>query len=148
MELECHEKILIRFGRWFWFELKKYDDMEKTKFQLLWKIKVLFEFVVSIIDNSVFITYNSKMVGPMAEKSVWIFITLFLVFVSMTQLSDFWVMSYGNWKYIWRRKKKKRVKSCGWPWLVDSSMYGLIIKMSWETELWKLKTHFKYFQFS
>ena len=108
MELECHEKILIRFGRWFWFELKKYGDMEKTKFQLLWKIKVLFEFVVSIIDNSVFITYNSKMVGPMAEKSVWIFITLFLVFVSMTQLSDFWVMSYGNWKYIWRRKKKKK----------------------------------------
>ena len=108
MELECHEKILIRFGRWFWFELKKYGDMEKTKFQLLWKIKVLFEFVVSIIDNSVFITHNSKMVGPMVEKSVWIFITLFLVFVSMTQLSDFWVMSYGNWKYIWRRKKKKK----------------------------------------
>ena len=108
MELECHEKILIRFGRWFWFELKKYGDMEKTKFQLLWKIKVLFEFVVSIIDNSVFITHNSKMVGPMAEKSVWIFIILFLVFVSMTQLSDFWVMSYGNWKYIWRRKKKKK----------------------------------------
>ena len=108
MELECHEKILIRFGRWFWFELKKYGDMEKTKFQLLWKIKVLFEFVVSIIDNSVFIIHNSKMVGPMAEKSVWIFIILFLVFVSMTQLSDFWVMSYGNWKYIWRRKKKKK----------------------------------------
>ena len=40
------------------------------------------------------------MVGPIAEKSVWFFITLFLVFVSITQLSDFWVMSYGNWKHI------------------------------------------------
>ena len=42
----------------------------------------LFEFAVSI-------THNSKMVGPMTEKSVWIFITLFLVFVSITQFSDF-----------------------------------------------------------
>ena len=40
------------------------------------------------------------MVGSMAEKSVWIFITLFPVFVSITQFSDFWVMSYGNWKHI------------------------------------------------
>ena len=40
------------------------------------------------------------MVGSMAEKSVWIFITLFPVFVSITQFSDFWVMSYGNWKNI------------------------------------------------
>ena len=37
------------------------------------------------------------MVGPMVEKSVWI---LFLVFVSITQFSDFWVMSYRNWKQI------------------------------------------------
>ena len=40
------------------------------------------------------------MVGPMTEKSIWIFITLFPVFVSITQFSDFWVMSYGNWKHI------------------------------------------------
>ena len=37
------------------------------------------------------------MVGPMTEKSVWI---LFPVFVSITQFSNFWVMSYENWKYI------------------------------------------------
>ena len=39
--------------------------------------KKLFEFADSI-------THNSKMVGPMTEKSVWIFITLFSVFVSIT----------------------------------------------------------------
>ena len=52
--------------------------------------KKLFEFAVSI-------THNSKMVGPMAEKSIWI---LFPIFVSITQFSDFWVISYGNWKHI------------------------------------------------
>ena len=35
--------------------------------------------------------------GPTAEKCVWF---LFLVFVSITQFSNFWVMSYGNWKHI------------------------------------------------
>ena len=40
------------------------------------------------------------MVEPIAKKSVWIFITLFPVFISITQFSDFWVMSYGNWKHI------------------------------------------------
>ena len=40
------------------------------------------------------------MVGPIAEKSVWFFITLFSAFVSITQFFDFWVMSYGNWKHI------------------------------------------------
>ena len=40
------------------------------------------------------------MVGLMAEKSVWIFITLFPVFVSITQFFDFWVMNYANWKHI------------------------------------------------
>ena len=40
------------------------------------------------------------MVGPMTQKLVWISITLFPVFVSITQFSDFWVMSYGNWKHI------------------------------------------------
>ena len=40
------------------------------------------------------------MVGPIAEKSVWHHITLFPFFVSITQFSDFWVMSYGNWKHI------------------------------------------------
>ena len=52
--------------------------------------KKLFEFADSI-------THNSKMVGPMAEKSIWI---LFPIFVSITQFSDFWVISYGNWKHI------------------------------------------------
>ena len=37
------------------------------------------------------------MVGPMVEKFIWILIS---VFVSITQFSDFWVMSYGNWKHI------------------------------------------------
>ena len=46
----------------------------------------LFGFVVSIAYNSISITYNSKMVGPTAEKSVWF---LFPVFISITQFSDF-----------------------------------------------------------
>ena len=37
---------------------------------------------------------------PMAEKFVWIFITMFPVFVSITQFFYFWVMSYENWKHI------------------------------------------------
>ena len=37
------------------------------------------------------------MVGPIVEKPGWF---LFLVFVSITQYSDFWVMSYENWKHI------------------------------------------------
>ena len=57
------------------------------------KIQELFGFSVSI-------TYNLKMMGYMAEKFVWIFITLFQVFISITQFSDFWVMSYVNWKHI------------------------------------------------
>ena len=51
--------------------------------------KGLFGFVVSITHNSVSITHNSKMVGPMTKKSIWIFITQFFVFVSITQFSDF-----------------------------------------------------------
>ena len=39
---------------------------------------------VSVTHNFVSITYNSKIVGPMAEKSIWIFITLFPVFFSIT----------------------------------------------------------------
>ena len=53
----------------------------------------VFGFLVSII-------HNSKMVGPMTQKLVWISIALFPIFVSITQFSDFWVMSYGNWKHI------------------------------------------------
>ena len=56
--------------------------------------------MIFITHNSVSITHNSKMVGPIAEKSVWHHITLFPFFVSITQFSDFWVMSYGNWKHI------------------------------------------------
>ena len=37
------------------------------------------------------------MVGPIAEKSVWF---LFPIFVSINQFSNFWVMSYENWKHI------------------------------------------------
>ena len=37
------------------------------------------------------------MVGPMTERFVWI---LFSVIVSITQFSNFWVMSYGNLKHI------------------------------------------------
>ena len=57
----------------------------------------LFGSAVSITHNYVSITHNSKMVGPITEKFVWI---LFPVFVFITQFSDFWVMSYGNWKHI------------------------------------------------
>ena len=59
--------------------------------------KGLFGFAVSITRNSVSITYNSKMVRPMAERLIWI---LFSIIVSITQFSDFWVISYGNWKHI------------------------------------------------
>ena len=57
----------------------------------------LFGFVVSIAHNSISITHNSKMVGPNDKKFVWF---LFPIFVFITQFSDFWVMSYENWKYI------------------------------------------------
>ena len=57
----------------------------------------LFGFCVSIAYNSVSITHNSKYVGPTVENSVWF---LFSVFVFITQFSDFWTMSYGNWKHI------------------------------------------------
>ena len=40
------------------------------------------------------------MMGLIAEKFVWFFITLFPVFISITQFFDFWVMSYENWKHI------------------------------------------------
>ena len=56
----------------------------------------MFGFAVSITHNSVSITHNSKYVGPMEKKKKK---TLF-GFVSITQFSDFWVMSYGNWKHI------------------------------------------------
>ena len=62
--------------------------------------KGVFGFCISVTHNSVSITHNSKMVRPIVKKSVWFFITLFPVFVSITQFSDFWVMSYGNWKHI------------------------------------------------
>ena len=60
---------------------------------LVTKIEGVFGFWVSI-------THNSKMVGPITEKFVWIFITPFPVFISIIQFSNFWVMSYGNWKHI------------------------------------------------
>ena len=40
------------------------------------------------------------MVEPMTQKLVWISIIMFPIFVSITQFSNFWVMSYGNWKHI------------------------------------------------
>ena len=42
------------------------------------------------------------MMGPIVEKSVWFFITLFSVFFFffISQFSNFWVINYGNWKYI------------------------------------------------
>ena len=40
------------------------------------------------------------MVGPMQKSLFGFCFQLFLVFVSITQFSDFWVMSYGNWKHI------------------------------------------------
>jgi len=49
-------------------------------------IKGMFGFAVFMTHNSISITHNSKMVGPMAEKSIWI---LFPVFVSITQFFDF-----------------------------------------------------------
>ena len=54
------------------------------------RIKGLFEFTVSI-------THNSKIMGPITEKSALI---LFPVFISITKFSDFLVISYGNWKHI------------------------------------------------
>jgi len=37
-----------------------------------WKIKGLFGFASLITHHSVFITHNSKLVGPMERKSVWL----------------------------------------------------------------------------
>ena len=56
--------------------------------------------IMGILGFLVSITHNSKMMRPMTQKLVWISITLFSVFISITQFSDFWVMSYGNWKHI------------------------------------------------
>ena len=78
-----------------------FSAMDPTIFELwvmetkLWvtKIEGVFGFWVSI-------THNSKIVGPMTQKLVWISITLFSIFVFITQFSDFLMMSYGNWKHI------------------------------------------------
>ena len=40
-------------------------------------------------------------------------LALFLVFVSITQFSDFWVMSYGNWKHILDVFKLWKTELCG-----------------------------------
>ena len=56
------------------------------------------DLVFSITYHFVFITHNSKLMGPMAVWFVWIF--FFSVFISITQFSDFWMMSYGNWKQL------------------------------------------------
>ena len=53
--------------------------------------------MISITHNSVSITHNSKYVGSTIEKCVWYHN---FVFVSITQFSDFWVMSHENWKHI------------------------------------------------
>ena len=54
-------------------------------------------FSVSISYYSISITYHSKIVGPTREACL----DLFSNFVFITQFSDFWVMSYENWKCIW-----------------------------------------------
>ena len=53
--------------------------------------------MISITHNSISITHNSKYVGSTIEKCVWHHNS---VFISITQFSYFWMMSYGNWKYI------------------------------------------------
>ena len=93
--------------RWCWVMTSGFPsflsyELWKQKIEL-WKQTIqttpkrLFGFAIFITHNSVFITHNSKMVGPIVEKPVWF---LFLVFVSITQFSNFWVMSYGNWKHL------------------------------------------------
>ena len=68
----------------------------------LWKLKGLFGSSISITHISVSITHNSKMMRPMARSLFGTTIILFpwLNSVSMTQFSDFWVVSYENWKHI------------------------------------------------
>ena len=75
--------------------------LEKTYFQILISMtwsenKGLFGFSVSIIHNSVSIIHNSKYMGSTAEKCVW----HCFQFLFSSLNSDFWVMSYGNWKHI------------------------------------------------
>ena len=64
----------------------------------------MFGFLISITHNSVFITHTSKMVGTHDGNKLWSLFgfcfQLFPVIVSITQLSDFWVISYGNRKHI------------------------------------------------
>ena len=60
-------------------------------------IKGVFGFLISITYNSVFITHNSKIVWDSWLNACLDFV---FSFVSITQFSDFWVMSYGNWKHI------------------------------------------------
>ena len=65
---------------------KKAKQAAETRSFCKKKAKGVFGFAVSITHNFVFITHNSKMVGPITEKFVWI---LFLVFVFITQFSNF-----------------------------------------------------------
>ena len=74
------------------------------------------------------------MVAPIPRKLVWIF---FLSFVSITQFSNFWVMSYGNWKHIlcifklWKQSYDGKVVIIQqlwdpWQWVVTSDPLRLL----------------------
>ena len=58
----------------YYLNTKNYCSRHPTKQSQFYGV---FGFLVSI-------THNSKMLGPITKKIVWIFITLFLIFISIT----------------------------------------------------------------
>ena len=85
----------------FSFPFLTFLDSPSTSQSVHWwaklNIKGVFGFLISITYNSVFITHNSKMMWDSWLNACLDFV---FSFVSITQFSYFWVMSYGNWKHI------------------------------------------------
>ena len=85
----------------FSFPFLTFLDSPSTSQSVHWwaklNIKGVFGFLISITYNSVFIIHNSKMVWDSWLNACLDFV---FSFVSITQFSYFWVMSYGNWKHI------------------------------------------------
>ena len=96
----CNFWVKTNFRNWRVLGTKcNFENVGFISYVIPNEIMGLFGFLVSITHNSVSITHNSKTMRPMTQKLVWISITLFSVFVSITQFFDFWVMSYGNCKH-------------------------------------------------
>ena len=59
---------------------KKAKQAAETRSFCKKKAKGVFGFAVSITHNFVFITHNSKMVGPITEKFIWFLFSIVFSF--------------------------------------------------------------------